>query len=96
MDVVDIVAVWAALAVKASSQEELLEISESSTSVTAVDCGGRSIRGEEEWRSQRLGIEDGILWVVGNSFGIKVLSHGFCTVGGGHLSAVPALGGGPC
>ena len=96
MDVADIVAVWAALAAKASSQDELFEISESGTSVTAVDWGGRSIRGEEECKSQRLGMEEGILCVVGNSLGTKVLSHGFLTVGGGHLSAVPALGGGPC
>ena len=54
------------------------------------------MRGEEEWRSQRLGMEEGILCVVGNSLGTKVLSHGFLTIGGGHLSAVPALGGGPC
>ena len=96
MDVADIVTVWAALDAKASSQDELFEISESGTSGTAVDWGGRNMRGDEEWRSQRLGMEEGILCVVGNSFGTKALSHGFLTVGGGHLSVVPALGGGPC
>ena len=88
--------VWADLAAKASSQAGYLEISESGTSVTAVDCGGWSIRGEEAWRSQRFGIVEGILWVVGKSFGTKSLSHGFLTGRGGHLSAVPDLGGGPC
>ena len=96
MDVADIVAVWAALAAKASNQDELLEISAPGTSVMAVDWGGRNMSGEVECRSQRLGMDDGILCVVGKSLGMKVLSHGFFTVGGGHLSAVPALGGGPC
>ena len=76
MDVADIVAVWASLAANAFNQGELLEISESGTSVTAVDCGGRSIRGEEEWRSQRLGMEDGIYWVVGNSLVQKFIPIG--------------------
>ena len=56
--------VWADRAAKASSQEELFEISESGTSGTVVDCGGRSMRGEEAWRSHRLGIVEGILWEV--------------------------------
>ena len=96
MEVADMVAVWAALAAKASSQEELLEISASGTSGTAVDRGGRSMSGDVECKSHRFGIANGILCVVGNSFGMKDLSHGFLTVGGGHLSVVPAFGGGPC
>ena len=77
MEVADMEAVWAALAAKASSQDELLEISASGTSGTAVDRGGRSMSGDVECKSQRLGIADGILCVVGNSFGMKDLSHGF-------------------
>ena len=90
------VEVWADLAAKASSQAGYFEISESWTSDTAVDCGGRSMRADEAWRSQRLGILEGILWVVAKSFGTKSLSHGFRTGGGGYLSTVPDLGGGPC
>ena len=96
IEVADIVAVWAARAAKASSQEELFEMAASGTSGTAVERGGRSMRGDVECKSQRFGIAEGIFWVVGNSLGIKDLSHGFFTVGGGHFSLVPALGGGPC
>ena len=62
----DMEEVWEDLAAKASSQEGYFVMSESGTSVTAVDCGGRSIRGEEACRSQRFGIVEGILWVVGS------------------------------
>ena len=61
IEVADIVAVCAARAAKASNQEELLDIAASGTSGTAVERGGRSIRGDEECRSQRLGIVEGIL-----------------------------------
>ena len=85
----DMEEVWEDLAAKASSQEGYFVMSESGTSVTAVDCGGRSIRGEEACKSQRFGIVEGILWVVGNSLGTKSMSHGFRTGGGGHWSEVP-------
>ena len=96
IEVADMVAVWAARAAKASNQEEPLDMVASGTSGTAVERGGRNIKGDEECKSQRFGIADGILWVVGNSLSTNDLSHGFFTVGGGHFSLVPALGGGPC
>ena len=77
MEVADMDEVWADLAAKASSQEGHLVISESGTSITAVDCGGQSIRGDEACKSRRFGIVEGILWVVGKSLGINSLSHGF-------------------
>ena len=96
IEVADMDEVWEDLAAKASSQEGYFVVSESGTSITAVDCGGRSIRGDEACKSHRFGIVEGILWVVGKSLGINSLSHGFRTGGGGHWLEVPDLGCGPC
>ena len=88
---------WADRAAKDSSQEEHLLISASGICSTAMAVGGSNIKGDSSCNSQRLGSVEGILCVVGNSFGEKSLDHAFSTRGGGQgADILPALGWGPC